>query len=273
MVVKENEIEEEWQLDELVDEAKNYIRDAVLRLLLKEPARIDHLNILKEACLDDQFYNIDIFTLNHDTVLEKCLSQNTVQFTDGFGEPQNDVRYWDPNLFENSSSRVRLFKLHGSINWFRFRSEDGDSKRSIGIPNDRDFWHTKDLQGQLQWPEDKRPMLLVGTFNKMFDYLTSIFVDLYCQFHHSLCKIDQLIVCGYGFGDKGINNRIFEWVNSSLNHRFIIIHPDSEKLCEQTRRGILRNNWNILVSQNKLISIPKKIENTSWQEIKECLLK
>jgi hypothetical protein len=124
LIGNDREIGEEWELRQellyLAHEATNYIHDIVWRLLTKEPRRTDHLKSLKDACLDCQLSCIDIFTLNHDTVLEQYLSQNGIQVTDGFGEPLNEVRYWNPNLFETGSSKVRLFKLHGSVNWFRF---------------------------------------------------------------------------------------------------------------------------------------------------------
>jgi hypothetical protein len=63
----------------------------------------------------------------------------------------NKVRYWNPALFERGSAKVRLFKLHGSVDWFEFRPNRGDwSRESIGIPLDRDFWHTRNAQGQMQ---------------------------------------------------------------------------------------------------------------------------
>jgi len=114
LVGKEYEIRKEWQLHELAGEVTHYIQDIVWHLLAKEPSRTGHLDSLKDACLDGQLSSIDIFTLNHDTVLEQCLSQNGIQVTDGFGEPLNNVRYWNPDLFETGSSKVRLFKLHGS---------------------------------------------------------------------------------------------------------------------------------------------------------------
>jgi hypothetical protein len=263
---KENEIRKEWLLDELACEATNYIRDVVWRLLNKEPSRIDHLDSLKDACLDGQLSSVDIFTLNHDTVLERCLSQNGIQeVTDGFGKLVNSVQYWDPDLFESNPSKVRLFKLHGSVNWVRFPC-------GVGIPVNGDFWHTRNPQGQMQWPEDGRPELLVGTFNKMLQYTSRIYADLHCQFHYSLRHSRRLVICGYGFGDKGINTGIAEWIHSRSDHRMIVVHPEPEKL-RRKARGAISNNWDEWKRQNKLTIIPKRIEETSWHEIRDRLFK
>ena len=123
---KKYEDRENWQLHELAMETTNYVRDVVWRLLLKQPDNLEYLATLKEAYYDDQLTNINVFTLNHGTILERYLSSSKIKVTDGFGLPQNNVRYWSPELFESEDFRVRLFKLHGSVDWFAFQPDDGD---------------------------------------------------------------------------------------------------------------------------------------------------
>lgn len=257
---KEGEIRDKWQLHEIAGEASNYIRDIVWHLLNKEPTRIDHLNSLKEVCLDAQVSGIDIFTLNHDTLLERHLSKNGIPATDGFGKPVNGVRYWNPTLFEGGPPRVCLFKLHGSINWFRFRP-------GVGIPLEHDFWHTMNPAGEIQLPVDGRPMFLAGTFNKMLQYTSGIYAELFYQFYKSLQHTSRLVVCGYGFRDKGINTQIKEWIYSSSDKRIIVIHPDPNRL-KNGARGAISNDWDNLLKDGKLILISKGIEQTTWQDIK-----
>ena len=272
LVSEENEIRNEWQfLEGLANEAAHYIRDVVWYLLSKEPNSLDHLNCIKDACLDDQLSNIDIFSLNHDTVLEQSLSQNDIQVIDGFGQPQNKIRYWNPDLFDIGDSKIRLFKLHGSVNWVRFRPDSGGrSDESIGIPLDRDIWHTKSPQGQMQWPVDGRPMLLVGTFNKMLQYTSDIYAGLHYQLYRSLRHTQQLVVCGYSFGDKGINTRIIEWIYSSSNRKITVVHPEPEKL-KRAARGAISKQWDEWIKQRKLTILTKTTEESSWQNIKDSL--
>ena len=273
LVSKENEIRQEWQIHELAGEVIHYIRDVVWHLLSKEPNRLDHLGCIKDACRGSQLSNVDIFTLNHDTVLERYLSQNGLQVTDGFRKPVNNVRYWNPDLFESGSSKVRLFKLHGSVNWFRFRPFGGDwSNESIGIPLDWDFWHTKNPQSKKQWPVDGRPTFLAGTFNKMLQYTSGIYADLYYQFHRSLRHTQRLVACGYSFGDKGINRRLVEWICSSTDQKITIVHPEPEKL-KRASRGAISNKWDEWICRDKLTIIPKAIEETSWRDIRDSLFK
>jgi hypothetical protein len=157
------------------------------------------------------------------------------------------------------------------VNWFRFRPDSGSwSDESIGIPLDRDFWHTKSPQGQRQWPVGGLPMLLVGTFNKMLQYTSDIYADLHYQLHRSLRHAQQLVVCGYSFGDKGINTRIIEWIYSSSNRKITVVHPEPEKL-KRAARGAISKQWDEWIKQRKLIILTKTIEESSWQNIKDSL--
>jgi hypothetical protein len=257
--------QDEWRLSRLADEAMLYIEWELWRLLSKKPSHLENLCCIKDACQDNQVSTVDIFTLNHDTVLESYLLQNNIEFVDGFGTLDNEVRYWNEILFENLSSKVRFFKLHGSVNWFKFTSDDGKNE-SVTCINHWDIWHTRNPAGYLQTPSPSRPMILAGTFNKMMAYTHDIYADLYCRFQQSLHQTSRLLMIGYGFADKGINSQFLEWLFSSEN-RAVIVNPKPE---HHARHAIIKN-WEELVNHRKIILIPKVIEATSWQEIKEFL--
>lgn len=270
LIGQKNEIRGRWQLHEIAEEATNYIHDIVWHLLSKEATSLDYLLCIKDAFQDSETSGMDIFTLNHDTVMETYLSGERINYTDGFGEPVNNVRYWAPDLYENTSFTVRLFKLHGSVNWFLFPPHEGTLiNEPVGIPLDGDFWHTKNPNGEMQLPVHGRPMLLAGTFNKMLQYTSGIYADLYYQFYQILRHTRKLMICGYGFGDKGVNTRVVEWVYSSPDNKIIIIHPHPEKL-KRMARGAISNNWDNWLHKSKLFIISKTIEETSWEEIKYC---
>lgn len=164
-------------------ESTNCIRDVVWRCLLTTPQRLDHLQLISDAYYDKNIVNVDIFTLNHDILLEQYLSTINIQVNDGFGTPQkNSKRYWKPELFETSDLKIRLFKLHGSINWFAFTQHNKRELEEIAIPLDWDIWHTKDLNGQRQWPTGGRPKFLAGTFNKILNYSLDVYADQHCRF-------------------------------------------------------------------------------------------
>ena len=54
---------------------------------------------------------------------------------------------------------------------------------------------------------------------------------------------DQLAICGYSFGDKGINTVILEWFYAKPDRRrLLLIHPAHKELIKNAR-GAIRNRW------------------------------
>ena len=271
LVEEKNEIRRQWELHEIAEEATHYIHDIVWRFLCTEPADLDYLDCVRDACTGHKARTVDIFTLNHDTVIERYLDACGMKYTDGFGQPIYGVRYWSPNVFQDASHAVRLFKLHGSVNWFLFQPHASSWRNEpVGIPLNEDYWHTKNKNGELQRPVDGRPMLLAGTFNKMLQYTRGIYADLYFQMYRALPETELLIVCGYGFGDKGINTRLVEWAYSSERNTMAIIHADPESL-KMRARGAIFKNWDTWLHSGKLVLIEKWLQDTSWKDISDAL--
>src|SRR5581483_4233773 len=67
----------ELLLHDLAAQAMEHIENVVCESLNenKELKPLDYLECIKEACEDESFSRVDIFTLNHDTVLEKYLGR------------------------------------------------------------------------------------------------------------------------------------------------------------------------------------------------------
>jgi len=269
---KKGETREKWTLRELACEARALIHDVVWGLLCKNPNKLDHLNVLRDACLDDELSYIDIFTVNHDTVLERYLSGNQIAFTDGFGEPENQVRYWKPDLFESKSHKVRIFKLHGSVNYFRFRPDGGDwYDELVGIPLKGDPDNTKNPQGKKQFAPDNRPMMLIGTANKIFSYVKPFYADLLYRFYSAMQDSGRLVICGYGFGDKEINTQIAYWIFSSHDFRLTIVDSELEGIRRKAPASIFQK-WDRWIEEGTLAIVVQRVEETSWSDIKKRIL-
>ena len=227
-------------LSTLFEETCNYISDIVWRSLCASPEPIDHLKIIVEACKSGHLTGIS--TLCHDTHLETHLSRQGIYVADGFADEENGVRYWNGDLC--SKSKIPFLKLHGSVNWFRYCPNSSSSwyDERIGIPIDGDQHHTRSTDGSWQTAIDGRPLLLIGTFNKSTEYSQTIFLDLHHRFSSTLREADQLVICGYSFGDKGINSTLIEWYYAKRNRRFLIIHPDRKALLSSAR-GAVQEKW------------------------------
>jgi hypothetical protein len=238
----------------LFDETVNYIRDVVWDMLSGRPTSVQHLNWLIDMVRDKSVESVDLVNLNHDRVLEQVLSCNLVSFCDGFGELVGAVRLWEPDRLEGA--RVRLIKLHGSIDWFLLPN------KKIGIVGSH--------EAGLTTPIITRPLLLVGTFNKMTEYTTGIFADLHCHFHRCLHQTHFLVCCGYGFGDKGINRKLSEWINADRQKRLILVHAKPGEALDGGRPAIA-NNWRSWHKQKKLLFVKKWIQDVSWDQVKQAL--
>src|SRR2546426_2997701 len=97
----------------------------------------------------------------------------------------------------------------------------------------------------LTWPvksmTNEGPQLLAGTFNKILDYNSEIFLEIHHRFHRALQDCRTLVVCGCGFGDKGVNTRIAEWRHRSSGHKLLIIDPaEPTKIVRKARGAIQR---------------------------------
>jgi len=249
----------DWSIIDISTESINYIADVVWHMLATASGDLSYLGFLKECLSDDRFDGADVFTLNHDTILESYFENVDIRFIDGFDNPTDNVRYWNPSNFEFANNkRVRLFKLHGSINWFRF--EDSPSL-TLGIPL-KDFWKT----GSRDYPPKGRPEMLIGTHNKILMYSGPIYVDLHSLFYRSLQATDILVISGYSFNDKVINTRVIYWLSSNPKNKIILVHPNLKNLKMSARPAIARqlDFWR---EQKKLSVVEKRIEATLWSDI------
>lgn len=166
-----------------------------------------------------------IVTLNHDTLLENLLEQGEVPYEDGFQNViEDEVEYgiYDPNRFgEGSDSHLHLLKPHGSISWWLFGGR--------GV--------TRYIRASAQRPPDEltvedtvierfpKPSVLTS-FGKEESYLNDIFLDMQDEFARSLRRVKRVVVSGYGFGDRGVNRRLQNWLRRDSENRLVILHAD-----------------------------------------------
>jgi hypothetical protein len=204
--------------------------------------------------------------LNHDVLIERLFADSGIPFVDGFGEPGGDVRYFEPGLFE-SSTKVRLFKLHGSINWFRFRDEhENPFSDRYGIPTCGDPEHCKDKAGKLLNNVDVIPWIIAGTHNKATEYGFGVYAEMHFWFHKLLKEHRAIAMSGYGWNDRGINGRLMEWLHSPEQKHLILMHEKLDDLASYSRSS-LWNRYQPLVDAGRITAIPKWLENVGVEEL------
>ena len=206
---------------------------------------------------DSKYQRCDIFTLNHDVVFEQVFTNYGIQFNDGF-----EARLWNRELFDQDNSKIHLYKLHGSINW---QYHEKGAKAVHAIENNQDIYYIFSRSKQEQ-------AILIGTHDKMFEYAgNKIFLDLFHLFYRRLIleKADTLIVCGYGFRDRGVNNMIINWIYENDHNRMIIIDPSIAEIKTTKAFPAIRWLWEDDKAKGRLIEIPCKLENIAWDCVKE----
>ncbi|MFZ3079464.1 MAG: hypothetical protein WA109_07245 [Bellilinea sp.] len=64
-----------------------------------------------------------------------------------------------------------------------------------------------------------------------------------------------------------MNTAILEWLYKDREHKIIVIHPHVDQLLQTDARNAIKNAFTG-IARNNFVIIPKFIQNTSWQEIK-----
>lgn len=122
----------------------------------------------------------------------------------------------------------------------------------------------------MQLPVPHRPLFLVGTFNKLGDYSQELFSELLNSLRTFLSAADRVAVCGYSFGDKGINAVLINWLYGSRHRKLVVIHRDPHGI-HAAARGAIANKWNDWKDFGCLRVIEKCIEDLDVDEIESCL--
>lgn len=245
-------LEDSFDMNRLLSESKMFMRQTVSKLLSRKAETFDGLKFLYDALLDNEINSFDIFTLNHDIVLEQFFELNHINFNDGFHKKVESVDIWNPQLF-NNEDKVKLFKIHGSINWQYFDQESWEDNRISKIP----------LSLLDKFDTINNALILIGTHNKMSDYIKDLYLELFYRFYNNLNSHNILIIAGYGFNDRGINQKIFNWLYNP-SHKIILIDPNVEDI-KYKFPSYLFGNWD---KNKNIIKIPELIENVNWNTLK-----
>lgn len=215
------------RLIDLLSFARCYIRFIVARELNKRPSEIKQFRFIRGLINNSGIDRIYIFTLNHDLLLERFLSNANLKFSNGFEVNDNGKKVWNKNSYKG---KLNLFKLHGSIDWVITEMSDPYNK------------NVQMLDSQDCLTKTDSPEILIGSINKYFGYSRKIYFELECLFSEKLEDCDRLIVIGYSFRDKWINGRIIYWLYGATNRKLVVIHKKEEELFISST-GAIYSTW------------------------------
>jgi hypothetical protein len=248
-------LEDSFDMNRLLSESKRFIRQVVAKLLSRKAESFDGLKFLNDSLLDNDFSSFEIFTLNHDTVLEQNFESKDINYNDGFRKNEEMIDIWDSQLFDNENE-VNLYKMHGSVNWQYYDQESWEDNRIRKFP----------IIMFEKFDTISNALILIGTHNKMSNYIKDLYLELYYRFYKILNSCNTLIIAGYGFNDRGINQKIFNWLNNPLNN-LVLIDPNAENMKFKFPSNLFRN-WD---NSQTIRKISSRIEKVSWDTIKATL--
>ncbi len=193
-------------LEQLKGEIESFIRNKVIR-----PRGVEYLSPL----LDSQWGRpAHIFSVNYDPCIELLCKNLQRRLIDGFN-PE-----WSPRALEaEDSEAVYLYKLHGSVLWYR--SEDGwHVKIPIGPNNNSgakiELYDGKKADPVILYPMAKQPM-------------EAPLLDFAYILKRRLESAQFLIVIGYSFRDDYLAALFRDAFNANPDLHMISIGPDSRK--------------------------------------------
>ena len=189
-------------------------------------------------------YVVDIFSLNHDLLIENLPKTNWLQhdgISDGFhsyrspyyGELECNGHNYDCRLEEYKgyyNTAIRLYKLHGSLDYLMFKRCDSNGffwndkmiKVPYGIGVDKTKKQNKKRLGYIMdWIEYYHDFLS-GTLSKQNHYNDIFYKNIFKRFRGLLKKAECLIIIGYGGRDIGINQNIVDYYDYRNKPSFIV---------------------------------------------------
>jgi len=201
---------------------------------------ISGLDLVVELAESQRIKQLDIVTLNHDTLVEQVLTENNISFVDGFGSQDGDVRWQDDTEYDAKDAKVRLIKPHGSVNWYKFTV---NGKKRHAMIDGKDPTQCNNQRGERLKNFIKTPSFLSGT-NKVISYNRGIYT---------------------GGGDTAINFRIENWVDYNRNNRIILLHENPKELMNRSLQ--LDQSYDGLVRTGQLVPVPQWLCNTSLRDL------
>jgi hypothetical protein len=187
----------------------------VEELTLKDPKKASYIEGLKDLCIDD--CKLDLFTLNYDLCIETALTSASVSFANGF----DTKGVWSPATFAEGST-VRLFKLHGSLDWV---DDEVYGLCSLQFPQ-------HEIARTIQ-SDQTRPSLIFGTAHKLS--AREPFLTLAYHFSQRVLKTKILCIVGYSFGDEHVNQIIEQGMKKNSRLRVVVVSPDAKQRIQETR--------------------------------------
>lgn len=199
--------------DIIREKLESKIAEACNLKLQKQSPHIEFLNKVTARKSSDP--RVQLFTTNYDLLFETAANQAGFVVIDGFSftHPRKfSGRYFDLDIVNREKTRIKqeesfvskvfhLYKLHGSLNWFN----SGDEIVQQDTPT--------------------KPLIIYPASEKYESSYEQPYFEMMSRFQQALRKENTLlIVIGFGFQDKHIQNAISEAVDQNPSFQLVIVN-------------------------------------------------
>jgi NAD-dependent SIR2 family protein deacetylase len=169
---------------------------------------------------------VQLFTTNYDLLFETAANESGFVVIDGFSftQPRKfSGRYFDLDIVNREKTRIKqeesfvskvfqFYKLHGSLNWYK------DSSENV-----------------VQQDNPLKPLIIYPASEKYESSYEQPYFEMMSRFQQALRKENTLlIVIGFGFQDKHIQNAIIEAVEQNPSFQLLIVNYNSTEGIETT---------------------------------------
>ena len=186
---------------------------------------------------------LNIFTTNYDLYNEIALEKLGIYYTNGF--IGNISRQFNPSTFRlrivDDENRykdkwsivrkyVKLYKIHGSIDWV--------------YDKDNNCISQVDINSELK---ETKNVMIYPTTNKHMETQQSPYSELFREFTNNLQKRNcTLIVMGYGFPDEHINQIISQGLNNDDFNLIIFANKEEDNIKNFLDKHRYKKNLHII---------------------------
>ena len=185
-----------------------------LRDFIKERVMVQAENIKYLAPLRgfvDEYRPLNVFSANYDTAIEVFCAEHKLKYRDGFDEA------WNPRVFDEPDIHIRLFKIHGSVTWYRT-----DRGRFVKIP-------TMVKGSSVELFTKERAELVMMYPAQKFEYVEPLF-ELTLQMKRELARCRALFVVGYSFRDEHIRRLFWDIAREYSDFYVVLIDPKADRI-------------------------------------------
>lgn len=185
---------------------------------------------------------VDLFTTNYDLLVEHALEARQVPYFDGF--VGSEKPFFDLVSIEQDASRpnvfpsrwARLWKLHGSINWWLV--DQGERQVVVRTRNVKAGKQRLIHPSHLKY-DDSRRMPYLAMLDRLRGFLSK--------------SPSALVTCGYSFSDEHINEVIVHGLEANPNSVcFALLYSALDKYPEAISLARRRPNLNLFAKDAAL---------------------